>query len=1069
MASFANGLNPAAFMSQPGQHGAAVNFSTLDLGGGLRPFGMYGHKRCMVEYLAAANFISEAAAKRLVADEGSLAPGLYAVVRSGPLPAGGGGASGGGGGGGKSSASDVALIYWHAPAAEAELFKAPCRRFVSCNFVRYLTELCPRVLAFADGAVARAMSLAPSVSAAPQAQRSTRLKVSLAHVSEDDVQLFPGASVPLTGLAISDAKSSSTLFLGSDYLHSFAGVVESVEAHTCRVTETTFLYADGLDRWLAKHELATFSKLPNADFERLLAGAGNGRLALAREKLRSLSAGHASAMAALKADAARTLQNAKNDTATNVKHQVATASRSVLHGVFGDAELVDEFGPMPSDRQRVEVAQMGQAARTIPVVMSQLLCIARGIGPEDLSRRSAIYYGGECHLASQRLGHAGSSFASPTPGSPVVSIVPSAGPPLDAAAFIIEKLQKPDDRGPVLYGDAVVLRLSGSPGVVFSRDAFTAAVVLRDPGLYSDPRDPWVWKLVSSGEPLEGPVAVGDSVCLTPAFQWGVTLCASASDISTVIMYPKPAGVTPAYATWSLLPKIPGADSGMGWLRALLAPLTCLQQNALVATVALDEKLATDNPGLLKSLHRRFLGGKHFEAEFARQAMEEGLKFQASQIADSGLDACWWKEKVDTLRAGIAAGSAALHPDVAAALGAAYLSSRQKVVEAVAETVVGRLNLPRHMDNFQMRKVKALEARHAAEKDTLLAALKAEAPPAQADAGGFSAMRLLSCAVQGYYQLQITYEVEKSVGRTLHVKIAELSFGQQDAQAAAKGGVAPLRPILTPLKASFNIDPAQERLLLFRILSSKCLLVMARVVAGKTVTEVLVGGLGAKALEPKCIKLFPTGFDLLAFDASLQRLAFYDRGRQRIDLYGLSLGPSGAKLDRTEVEIDLSKFAGCTDLLWMDFVPGQDELLLIDASQRARVLELGRVMLKPRCIELLQPFRLAPDLDPALSPVAIARPSAAAVSPDGSCLFIFSSGGPSAARPPLLMPPAWANLPVARAPLLPSPARPSTCTFSRACGTSRRSAASTQGSSSSSATRSSSGLLAPARLRRSPR
>lgn len=93
------------------------------------------------------------------------------------------------------------------------------------------------------------------------------------------------------------------------------------------------------------------------------------------------------------------------------------------------------------------------------------------------------------------------------------------------------------------------------------------------------------------------------------------------------------------------------------------------------------------------------------------------------------------------------------------------------------------------------------------------------------------------------------------------------------------------------------------------------------------------------------------GFDLLAVDEGTRSMALYAKERSKIDIF--KFDESFRKVYWTGVEVNLESYKGSNIITWMHLILGKMELLLVDATNRARVAEIHeRPMMKARHISL---------------------------------------------------------------------------------------------------------------------
>lgn len=86
------------------------------------------------------------------------------------------------------------------------------------------------------------------------------------------------------------------------------------------------------------------------------------------------------------------------------------------------------------------------------------------------------------------------------------------------------------------------------------------------------------------------------------------------------------------------------------------------------------------------------------------------------------------------------------------------------------------------------------------------------------------------------------------------------------------------------------------------------------------------------------IRIFRRGFDLVAFDEFTRFLALYDANVSKILIYRFD--QSFRNVDWTGVEIMPEFFSGSRNIIWIQCIPGKAELLLVDHTNRIKVVEL---------------------------------------------------------------------------------------------------------------------------------
>ncbi|GLJ12791.1 hypothetical protein SUGI_0197900 [Cryptomeria japonica] len=165
-------------------------------------------------------------------------------------------------------------------------------------------------------------------------------------------------------------------------------------------------------------------------------------------------------------------------------------------------------------------------------------------------------------------------------------------------------------------------------------------------------------------------------------------------------------------------------------------------------------------------------------------------------------------------------------------------------------------------------------------------------------------------------------------------------------------------------------DPETEDLKKVAFLKSGELLVFIHEKKQNNLNVHMVPKLGPLVCGSNPIHVFRRGFNLVAFDERTRFLALFDADLAKVQIY--KFDESFRHIDWTGIEIILEFFSGSANTVWMQFIPGKAELLLIDDSNRARVVELHQQpLMKPKHLSLLSDF------------------TNAFVSGDGSFLFVF--------------------------------------------------------------------------------
>ncbi|GLJ34388.1 hypothetical protein SUGI_0691360 [Cryptomeria japonica] len=154
-----------------------------------RPFsavGMYGEKKMLIRILRMKGLLEESVVAQL--EGGNFEAGLYIIV---PLE----------------TTSPVVAFYWH----EGEHFREASRKDVSCNFIRYLVELCDYVYICVEGSYDFHTLATSMASSRSKASRTRRVHVTSVKNSDNDVELLPGFNVRIDGWGFINSKTSSAL------------------------------------------------------------------------------------------------------------------------------------------------------------------------------------------------------------------------------------------------------------------------------------------------------------------------------------------------------------------------------------------------------------------------------------------------------------------------------------------------------------------------------------------------------------------------------------------------------------------------------------------------------------------------------------------------------------------------------------------------------------------------------------------------------------------------------------------------------------------------------------------
>ena len=158
-----NRVVPTSVVHNLGQDKHQINFSQLN-NSSLRIVGFYGNKNVMMDIFR-SNHTVDRSTLRLM-EKGELPPGLYSSLQQKTLQ----------------------LFYWHQGSST---MSPASRKDISCNFIRYLAELCSSVHICLDSPELGKL-FSGSESTLVNKKRTQRLKISVVKASENDLKFLPG-------------------------------------------------------------------------------------------------------------------------------------------------------------------------------------------------------------------------------------------------------------------------------------------------------------------------------------------------------------------------------------------------------------------------------------------------------------------------------------------------------------------------------------------------------------------------------------------------------------------------------------------------------------------------------------------------------------------------------------------------------------------------------------------------------------------------------------------------------------------------------------------------------------
>lgn len=222
-----------------------------------------------------------------------------------------------------------------------------------------------------------------------------------------------------------------------------------------------------------------------------------------------------------------------------------------------------------------------------------------------------------------------------------------------------------------------------------------------------------------------------------------------------------------------------------------------------------------------------------------------------------------------------------------------------------------------------------------------------------------------------YEQVVMKASIERLEKPSTSWKISELMPRKNDLEELSRNAEYRITPTCTNQFELVTLDPEIERILQLVALKSRHLLAFIKNLADPCLYVYSCSRMGSRLDGINPIRRFRRGYDLFSFDEGTRFVALYDKLTSKVAVH--KFDDSFCKLDWTGVDVDLHKFSGMGILTWMHLIPGKRELILIDDTNRVKVVELHQQpMMKPRLLILPSPV------------------SVALVSVDGAFLFVFS-------------------------------------------------------------------------------
>ena len=208
-------------------------------------------------------------------------------------------------------------------------------------------------------------------------------------------------------------------------------------------------------------------------------------------------------------------------------------------------------------------------------------------------------------------------------------------------------------------------------------------------------------------------------------------------------------------------------------------------------------------------------------------------------------------------------------------------------------------------------------------------------------------------------------------------KAIELALLKKDLEALHTNANHVLIPNVHQQVHLMDLDSEQSRLSKVVYLRSGSVLVFVEQCVGDPLVSIfLCPKLGADLSRANPKKVLRKHVDLVAFDEGTRFLAVYVKSTTSTSIDILFFDDTYSHLESTGIHTNLKEYNtdSRSDIVWMRFVPGKPELVLIDSLNCARLLELTQTpMFRARHITI--PFVF----------------TKACITADGSCLIVLNT------------------------------------------------------------------------------
>eukprot|EP01018_Ginkgo_biloba_P007841 Gb_06198 [translate_table: standard] len=200
-------------------------------------------------------------------------------------------------------------------------------------------------------------------------------------------------------------------------------------------------------------------------------------------------------------------------------------------------------------------------------------------------------------------------------------------------------------------------------------------------------------------------------------------------------------------------------------------------------------------------------------------------------------------------------------------------------------------------------------------------------------------------------ELSLKISSEEEEKPCVQWKISELVPTKKDLDELDLNAMHGITPLCSEMYELVCCDPDNEELRKVVLLRSGELLVFIQDKQQQSLHIYFSIKRGSLLRGSYPIFIARRGFDLVAFDESTRFLALYDCQLSKIGIFRFD--QSFRHVDWTGIDVMLDVFSGSTNITWMQLIPGKAEILLADDTNRLRVVEVHeQPLMKPKHISL---------------------------------------------------------------------------------------------------------------------